>query len=160
MAFNLGDVLKYVMTYELTGAPMFVLMNQRTYEKLDPALQSVVDQNSGSYASDMAGYYWDSTRAACIDYLKDKGVEVYAPSDELVAAFTADSIKQEVHSAYIEYLDTYKLDGQQIYDTAMGIVADYADQYADPWGAGCPSADMTAAGFAVTGWPAVKDYQG
>ncbi len=160
MAFSLQDVVNYVMTYECPGSPMFVLMNKDSYGNMDPALQAIIDEYSGSYASDMAGYYWDSTRSAAIQTLKDAGAEVYDCPDDVRAAFTSDSVKTEVHAAYVEYLNGYKLDGQTIYDSAMAIVAQYADEYADPWGAGCPNAESTDTGFQVTGWTALADYKG
>ncbi len=160
IAFNLGDVIKNVMTLELVGAPMFVIINRQTYDGMDPVLQQVIDSYSGSYASDMAGYYWDATRAACLDYLEDKGVDVYAPSDELLASFTSDSVKQQVHNAYVEYLNGFNLDGQKIYDAAMAEVEQYAPDYTDPWGDGCPTCEHSESGFRVNSWPTLAEYKG
>jgi TRAP-type C4-dicarboxylate transport system substrate-binding protein len=132
-ATGLYKDLKYIMDYPTPGSPIFLLMNKRTYASLPPDLQAVIDRYSGSYASRMAGIYWDSTRSWIYDHAAEYGVEIYRPSDALYACFTSDAVKSEVHRQYIEYLNGFGLDGQSIYDKCMEIVSRYAAQYADPW---------------------------
>lgn len=132
-AFNLGDNLDYIMDYPTPGSPIFLLMNTDKYEALPDDLKAIVDQYSGAYAADMAGIYWDSTRAWIYDNAKEIGVEIYEPSEELYAYFTSDEVKEQVHSQYIEYLNGYGLDGEAIYNKCMEIVSRYSDEYADPW---------------------------
>ena len=132
-AFNLGEVLDYIMDFPTPGSPIFLLMNKDKYEALPDDLKAIVDEYSGDYASDMAGIYWDSTRAWIYDNADEIGVEIYEPTDELYALFTDDAVRDSVHAEYIEYLDGMGLDGQAIYDQCMEIVARYTDEYADPW---------------------------
>ncbi len=132
-AFNLGEVLDYIMDFPTPGSPLFLLMNKDKYEALPADLQAVIDEYSLDYASDMAGIYWDSTRAWIYDNADEIGVEIYEPSDELYAHFTDSAIRDEVHAQYIEYLNGMGLDGQVIYDKCMEIVSRYEAEYADPW---------------------------
>ncbi len=130
-AFKLTDVLKYIMDYPATHSPLFILMNKDKYESLPDELKASIDKYSKDYASKMAGVYWDSTRAWIYDNADKLGVEIYNPTDELVAKFK--SVKGQVHAEYIEYLNKKGLNGKAIYDKAMEISGRYAAQYANPW---------------------------
>ncbi len=132
-AFKLYENLDYIMDYPTPGSPIFLLMNKGKYDSMPADLQAIIDKYSDEYASQMAGIYWDSTRAWIYDNAEEFGVEIYQPSDELYAHFTADTVKDQVHAKYIEYLNGFNLDGQAIYDQCMEIVSRYTDKYADPW---------------------------
>ena len=130
-AIKLTEVIKYICDYPVNCSPLFMLMNKDSYNNLPDDLKAIIDQYSGDYASEMAGIYWDSTRAWVYDTADENGVEIYEPSEELVAAF--GSVKDQVHKEYIEYLNSKNLNGQAIYDKMMEIIARYADEYKDPW---------------------------
>ena len=130
-AFKLTDVIDYIMDYPTPGSPLFILMNKDKYESLPDDMKAAIDKYSGDYASKMAGIYWDSTRAWIYDKQKDLGVEIYKPNGELTAEF--ESVRDQVHSGYIEYLNKKGLDGKAIYGKCMEIVSRYKDQYSDPW---------------------------
>ncbi len=132
-ALRLYDNLNYIMDFPTPGSPIFMLMNKAKYESLPTDLRAIIDRYSGSYASEMAGIYWDSTRAWIYDNAKLFGVEIYEPSDELYAHFTSDEVRENVHKQYIEYLNGFGLDGQSIYETCIEIVSRHAASYADPW---------------------------
>ncbi len=132
-AFKLYENLHYIMDYPTPGSPIFMLMNKKKYESLPADLQGIIDKYSNEYASEMAGIYWDSTRAWIYDHAKEYGVEIYKPSDALYAYFTSDAVKEKVHKQYIEYLNGFGLDGQVIYDKCMEIVSRYSAKYAEPW---------------------------
>jgi TRAP-type C4-dicarboxylate transport system substrate-binding protein len=106
-------------------------MNKGSYDSLPDDLKQVVDAHSLPYASDMAGIYWDSTRATSIELAAESNVEVYEAPAELVTEF--ESVKDEVHKQYVEYLNQSGLDGQKIYDQFMEIMAKYNAEYSDPW---------------------------
>ena len=79
----------------------------------------------------MAGWYWDTCVFTTAAEMEAAGIEIYEPSEELLAFMTSDDIKNQVHSEYISYLDSYGLDGQAIYDQCMAIVDKYAAEYAN-----------------------------
>jgi TRAP-type C4-dicarboxylate transport system substrate-binding protein len=130
-AIKLTEIIKYICDYPVNCSPLFVLMNKDSYNKLPDDLKAIIDEYSGDYASEMAGVYWDSTRAWVVDSADELGIEIYEPSDELVADF--ESVKDEVHAGYIKYLDDAGLDGQAVYDKMMEIIGRYADEYKDPF---------------------------
>ncbi len=128
-AFNLFDVIGYTMDYNVATSPCFIIMNQAKYDSLPQHIKDAIDLYSGAYASDMAGWYWDTCVFTTGEKMEAAGVEVYEPNEELLAFMTSDEIRESVHAKYIEYLNGYGLDGQAIYDKCMEIVARYADQY-------------------------------
>jgi TRAP-type C4-dicarboxylate transport system substrate-binding protein len=126
-ATKLTEVTKYILDYPVNCSPLFLLMNKDTYANLPADLQAVIDKFSGAYASDMAGVYWDSTRAWVYDNAGASGVEIYAPSPQLVTDFEA--VRETVHADYINYLNGKGLDGKKVYDKMMEIVARYKGKY-------------------------------
>lgn len=134
-AMKLYTSFRYIMDFPTPGSPIFMLMNKNSYNALPDELRAVIDRYSGEYASRMAGFYWDSTRAWIYDNADALGVEISEPSGELYAYLTSDEVRENVHRQYIEYLNGFGLDGQAIYSKCMEIVARYTAQYADPWAA-------------------------
>lgn len=130
-AFKLTDLIKSIMDYPINVSPLMIIMNKDSYEELPDDLKAILDQYSGEYASEMAGIYWDSTRAWVVDGAKEAGIEIYEPSQDILDKF--DAVKPEVHQSYIDYLNGYGLDGQAIYDKYNEVIARYADEYKDPW---------------------------
>ena len=108
-AFKLYENLDYIMDYPTPGSPIFLLMNKDKYDSMPADLQAIIDEYSDAYASDMAGIYWDSTRAWIYDNAEEFGVEIYEPSDELYTYFTSDEVKAQVHAEYIDYLNEFGL---------------------------------------------------
>lgn len=135
-ATKLYENLNYIMDFPTPGSPIFLLMNKESYASLPADLRAVIDLYSGDYASKMAGIYWDSTRTWIYDNAGAFGVEIYEPSDELYAHLTSDKVKENVHKQYVEYLNGFGLDGQEIYSKCMEIVSRYTGAYADPWAEG------------------------
>jgi TRAP-type C4-dicarboxylate transport system substrate-binding protein len=126
-ATKLTEVTKYILDYPVNCSPLFLLMNKDSYAALPADLQAVIDQFSGAYASDMAGVYWDSTRAWVYDTAGASNVEIYDPSPQLVTDFEA--VREAVHADYINYLNGKGLDGKKVYDKMMEIIARYKGKY-------------------------------
>lgn len=130
--FSLYEVVKYVMDYTVNTTSCFMIMNKNTYNSLPEDLQKLFDKYN-DYASDMAGWYWDSCRFSTAEKMGQYGVEIYDPSPELRAFLESDQFRQEMADWYIQYLNEKGYDGQAIYDKCMEIVARYKDEYADPY---------------------------
>lgn len=130
--FNLYEVCDYVMDYPINTTSCFLLMNKDAYNALPADLQQLIDSYS-NYASDMAGYYWDSCRFSTADKMLANGVEIYEPSDEVRSFMASEENKEAMKQWYIEYLNEKGLDGQGIWDKCIEIVGRYADEYADPF---------------------------
>lgn len=130
--FNLYEVCDYVMDYPINTTSCFLLMNKDVYNSLPADLQQLIDSYS-KYASDMAGYYWDTCRFSTADKMVQNGVEIYEPSEEVRAYMSSDSLRDEMKAWYIDYLNEKGLDGTAIWDKCMEIVGRYADEYKDPF---------------------------
>ncbi len=126
--FSLYETVKYCMDYAVNTTSCFIIMNKDTYNNLDPEAQAAFDSHQ-NYASDMAGYYWDSMRFVTGDKMEELGVEIYTPSDELYAYMTSDELTEQMVTWFIEYMDGFGYDGQAIYDTCSEIAAKYIDEY-------------------------------
>lgn len=131
--FSLYEVIKYVMDYTVNTTSCFMLMNKDKYNSLPEDLQKLLDKYN-DYASDMAGWYWDSCRFSTAEKMEQYGVEIYEPNDEVRAYLESEEFRQEMADWYIEYLNGKGYDGKAIYDKCMEIVGRYADEYADPYG--------------------------
>lgn len=158
IAFSLTDVLGYCMKFELSPASFCVLLNKDTVAGLSDNQRAVLDYFADGYAADMAGYYWDSTRTACLEAMEVAGTVVYECPEDVYTLFTSEENKADVAQAYVEYLNGFGLDGEAILAVGMEAVEKYATEYADPW-ADAPNAVQSDAGYAVEGWTALKDLQ-
>jgi hypothetical protein len=67
--------------------------------------------------------------------MKDNGVEIVTPSDEMVAYLSSDEILKPIHEWYVQYLNEAGLDGQAIYDQCMKIVEENAPAHEHDWDA-------------------------
>jgi TRAP-type C4-dicarboxylate transport system substrate-binding protein len=141
--FKLYEPIEYCLDLPISYTSCFVMMNKDTYAGLPADLQAIIDEFADGYAGDMAGYYWDSCNYWVADKMRDNGVEVYKPSDELYAWATSEEIVGPIHQWYIEYLDSFGLDGQAIWDKCMEIVAENTEAHANDWDAA----------YTYTDWP-------
>ncbi|MGN1001702.1 MAG: TRAP transporter substrate-binding protein [Oscillospiraceae bacterium] len=131
--FKLYEPIDYCLDLPVSYTSCFVMMNQEKYDSLPEDLQAIIDQYCGGYAGAMAGYWWDSCNYWVADKMRENGVEVYKPSDELYAWATSDEIVGPIHEWYIQYLNDAGLDGQAIYDKCMEIVSEVAPAHANDW---------------------------
>ena len=132
--FNLYEPIKYCMNVSLNMTASGVLMNEGSYNALPSDLQEIIDKYFASYfAADMAGYWWDSCRYWVGDEMKENGVEIYEPNDEVYNYMFSDEILDTTHQGYVDFLNSKGLDGQALYDQCMAIVDRFADQYANVW---------------------------
>lgn len=131
--FKLYEPIEYCLNMPVSHTSCFVLMNKDSYANLPADLQAIIDKYCGNYAGDMAGYWWDSCNYWVADKMRENGVEVYEPSEELLAWATSDEIVGGIHEWYINYLNEAGLDGQAIYDKCMAIVEANTAAHADDW---------------------------
>lgn len=125
--FSLYETISYAMDYPINTTSCWLIMNKDTFNSLDPEAQAAFESHR-NYASDMAGYYWDSMHFVVGDKMENMGIEIYTPSDELYAYLTSDELKEEMVQWYIDISD-FGYDGQAIYDTCKAIVDKYKDDY-------------------------------
>ena len=132
--FKLYEPINYCLDVQVNMTASFLLMNKDRYNELPEDLQALFDKYFASgYASDMAGYYWDSCRYWVGEEMEANGVEIYEPSEELEAFLYSDDVLDETHQGYIEFLDSKGYDGQAMYDKFMEIVERLAPEYEGVW---------------------------
>ena len=132
--FKLYEPIDYCLNLPVSFTSCFVMMNKDLYESMDDDLKAVIDQFSTTgYAGDMAGYWWDSCNYWVADEMRENGVEVYEPSEDLKAWAQSEEIVGPIHEWYIQYLNDAGLDGQAIYDQCMAIVEEVAADHANDW---------------------------
>lgn len=130
--FKLYEAVDYVMDVPINTSACFVLMNKDRYAGLSDDMKGIFDKYSESgFAGDMAGYWWDSCNFWVADKMDENGVEIYKPNDEVSAFMTDDAIVQQVHQAYIDYLNGLGIDGQAMYEKCMEITNRYVDDFAN-----------------------------
>lgn len=152
--FRLYEPIDYCMNVALNMTASGVLMNQDKYDSLPSDLQALFDKYFNNYfAADMAGYWWDSCRYWVADEMRENGVEIYEPSQEVADFMFSDEVLNKTHQGYIDFLNSKGLDGQRLYDQCMEIVARYADDYAHVWDEEFNYADWDMS--AVDGYKAV-----
>ena len=131
--FKLYEPIDYCLDLPVSYTACFVMMNKDSYNNLPDDLKAIIDKYAGNYAGDMAGYWWDSCNYWVADKMRDNGVEVYKPSEELLTWAQSEEIVGPIHEWYISYLNEAGYDGQAIYDKCMEIVAKHTDEHAGDW---------------------------
>ncbi|MCF0121536.1 MAG: TRAP transporter substrate-binding protein DctP, partial [Oscillospiraceae bacterium] len=133
--FKLYEVTDYCMDYPINTTSCFLLMNKEKYESLPEDLQKLIDSYA-QYASDMAGYYWDCMFTITGDKMKENGVEIYKPSQEVYDYMASAENQAAMKDWYINYLtEKGYSDAQGIWDKCIEIVGRYAADYVDPFAA-------------------------
>jgi TRAP-type C4-dicarboxylate transport system substrate-binding protein len=141
--FKLYEPIDYCFDYPVNHTSCFVLMNKELYESMDDELKAIIDKYANGYAGDMAGYWWDSCNWWVQDEMKENGVEIVTPSDDMVAYLSSEEILGPIHQWYVDYLNEAGLDGQAIYDKCMEIVAANAAAHEHDWDAAYTYTDWT-----------------
>lgn len=136
--FRLYEPIKYCMDVSLNMTASGVFMNQARYDSLPDDLKALFDKYFNNYyASDMAGYWWDSCRYWVGDEMKENGVEIYEPSAEVEDWLFSEDILKETHDGYISFLvektSFDETQAKEFYDKCMDIVDRFADDYAHVW---------------------------
>lgn len=134
--FNLYEPVHYCLDVGINMTTSMVLMNPDRYNELPDDLKAIFDKYFASYyASDMAGYWWDSCRYMVREEMEANDTEIYDPTPELEEFLWSDDVVKTTHDGYISYLNDKGYDGQAMYDTFMAIVDRFAGDYEHVWDA-------------------------
>ena len=143
--FRLYEPISYCLDVTLNECASGIFMNQAKWDSLPDDLKAIFDKYFASYyASDMAGYWWDSCRYWVGDEMRENNVEIYEPSAELEAHLFSDEVIEETAQGYIDFLDGKGYDGQAMYDKFMEIVERLAPEYEHVWDEPFSYEDWTA----------------
>lgn len=98
VSFNLFESQKYLAITRHAYAPNVIMMSMKTWEKLSPELQSIV-QDAAVKAAEANRAYDNEKEAEWLQFLKDKGMEVTTPD---TAAF-----REAVKPVYEKYEEEF-----------------------------------------------------
>ncbi len=98
VSFNLFESQKYLAITRHAYAPNVIMMSMKTWEKLSPELQSIV-QDAAVKAAEANRTYDNEKEAEWLQFLKDKGMEVTTPD---TAAF-----REAVKPVYEKYEEEF-----------------------------------------------------
>lgn len=75
-SFQLGGVTKYSYEPGINAASFFLVMNERSYEKLPPDLRALIDETTGPAAAERVGQALDDAEVVGRNYMTSKGVKI------------------------------------------------------------------------------------
>ena len=134
--FKLYEAVDYCMDFTESVTPIWLVMNKDRYNELPDDLKAIVDEYGGKFASDMAGFYWDSCNYWVADKMKENGVEIYKPNAEMEAYLFSDEVVNQVMEYYTSYLAGYGYDAPELMGRLAAVVDKYAAEHADDWTTG------------------------
>lgn len=111
-AFKLDDVVNYITSFPggLYGDTHGLIMNEKTYNSLDPKDREILDKLSGEYVARMAGAAWGAADLSSLAAAQDKGIEIILADEALVKDVRART--QQFEQAWLEAAAAKNIDGQ------------------------------------------------
>lgn len=120
MGIKVDEVTKYHTRVQISSTVFFFAMNKKSWDRLPPDIQEVVDTYSGEYlAAELNGKIADATVVKVIEKLKASGDEVYELPQEEKARW-----EKSAETAYDEWLDSMQdkgLPGKEVLDAALRL---------------------------------------
>jgi TRAP-type C4-dicarboxylate transport system substrate-binding protein len=109
---RLGEVTKYVTDVDLGHDAFFVVMNQKSWDKLPKDVQKVFDELTGDWAVEFTGKAWDKFDAEAVEMNKKKGIEYISLAPEELARWK--KVLAPVKQKYAAELDAKGLPGTKV----------------------------------------------
>jgi TRAP-type transport system periplasmic protein len=121
--FRLGNEVAY--TTELLGyvATFAVVMNPRSYEKLPPDLQKLIDETTGKETARRVGRAWDAIEGPGKKYMVESGDKIIPLSPERRAEF--ERAAAPATEKRIGELEQRGLPAREVYERMKALVAQY-----------------------------------
>jgi TRAP-type C4-dicarboxylate transport system substrate-binding protein len=126
---KLYDVLKGHTDFAdaaLSTTTFVLAMNKASYDRLPPALKSVIDANSGQPAAGMAGAMWDVEAAGAVATARERGNAVTVlPSKEVLRWRKAT---EPVIAAWLKQMKERRIDGDKLLADIRKLLEKYAGE--------------------------------
>ena len=126
---KLYDVLKGHTDFAdaaLSTTTFVLAMNKASYDRLPPALKSVIDANSGQPAAGMAGAMWDVEAAGAVATARERGNAVTVlPSKEVLRWRKAT---EPVIAVWLKQMKDRRIDGDKLLADIRKLLAKYAGE--------------------------------
>jgi len=126
---RLYDLLKSHTDFaesSLSTATFVLAMNKNTYERLPRDLKTIIGNNSGQIAADMAGTMWDAEAAAVADMVVQRGDSITTLTPEAVGYWRKAT--EPVVDAWVREMKEHRVDGGKLLASARTLLAKYADE--------------------------------
>jgi TRAP-type C4-dicarboxylate transport system substrate-binding protein len=143
--FRLNDVLKMHTEFSdasLSSTSFVLVMNRGVYDGLPRELKTVIDNNSGQAAANVAGAMWDLQAAAVADMVVQRGDTIVTLLPEAVARWRKAT--EPVAAIWLKDMKEQKVDGNKLLAQARTLLAKYAN-LPEPQPSQMPPADQQAA---------------
>jgi TRAP-type transport system periplasmic protein len=101
-----------------------IAMNKAKYESLSPAMQKVIDNNSGAALSEWLGEIWDAAENPGIAKAKESGELIVMSAEETAKLRTMT--EKPVTDRWIAEMAKKGVDGQALVDEARALIAKYS----------------------------------
>lgn len=121
--FRLNEVTKYHLDTPVYQTPIMMLMNQKSYDKLPPDLQKIIDETTGLEHSREVGEQLEKMKDAAIETIRKAGGVIDTLPAADVAKLKADV--QPLHAAWIAEMNKRGMPGQKMYDDLLATTAKY-----------------------------------
>jgi TRAP-type C4-dicarboxylate transport system substrate-binding protein len=122
--FKLSDIVKHHTIGNLYVMSMSLVMNQKAWEGLSPDIQKIIEENSGSHMSEMAGASYDTYDLKGIEAGKKAGAAFYTLSAEEKKRWVDRS--KSVTEKWIADTEAKKLSGKKIYEETQQLLIKYS----------------------------------
>jgi TRAP-type transport system periplasmic protein len=109
---RLGEVTKYVTNVDLGHDAFFVVMNQKSWDKLPKDVQKVFDELTGDWAVKFTGKAWDRFDAEAAEMNKKRGIQYINLAPEELARWR--KLLAPVKEEYAAGLDARGLPGTKV----------------------------------------------
>jgi TRAP-type C4-dicarboxylate transport system substrate-binding protein len=123
-SFKLTKLVKYgtLVPKGLYNISFFFVMNQKKFDRLDPADQEAVMSVSGEHFSRMAGRAWDNADKVGAEKMAEDGVEVIEAPAELVETIKAKTA--HIEAAFVEAAEKKGVDGAAVMQALREEIAE------------------------------------
>ena len=120
-AFRFGKVVRKVTPLNWSVGTFALVMNRRSYQRLDPALRKLIDETTGPRSARRIGALYDKAEAAGRKYMLAAGTEIIKPTPEQFAAFNA--ALTGVTAKWVNDLEARKRPVKALLTKVRGMVA-------------------------------------
>lgn len=121
--FRLHEVTKYHLDAPVYQTPIMMLMNQKSYDKLPPDLQKIIDDTTGLEHSREVGKRLEEMKDAAIETIRKAGGVINSLPDADLVRLKKDV--QPLHAAWIAEMNKRGMPGQKMYDDLLATTAKY-----------------------------------
>ena len=125
---KLYEHIKYLNTYNYNTALCFIVMNQKKYNSLPADLQKLLDSGFDTLSEKSALYANDEFKGFIDGTVKDKGIESYNASPEVIAAIEAE-LDRIIKAPWIESCKAAGYDPDEIQALVAKLIEEGRAQY-------------------------------